>query len=52
MHLAGIGSLEEANRFLVHYLPIYNRRFSVKPIQQVDLHHPIPRSRDLDDIFG
>jgi hypothetical protein len=51
MRLAGIESLEQANRFLVHYLPIYNRRFSVKPVEKVDLHRPIPCSRDLDGIL-
>ena len=51
MRLVGIESLEQANRFLVHYLPIYNRRFSVKPIQQGNLHRPTLKSRDLEGIL-
>lgn len=51
MRLAGIRTLEEANRFLVHYLPIYNRRFSVKPAEEVDLHRPSPPGRALEGIL-
>ncbi len=51
MRLAGIRTLEEANRFLVHYLPFYNQRFSVKPAEQVDFHRPSPASRDLEGIL-
>jgi hypothetical protein len=48
MRLAGISTLEEANRFLEEYLPIYNQRFSVQPVQPADLHRPRPASRELD----
>lgn len=48
MRLAGIKTIEEANRFLQGYLPIYNRRFSVKPVEAVDLHRRSPPGRDLE----
>ncbi|MGH7261955.1 MAG: ISNCY family transposase, partial [Nitrospiraceae bacterium] len=51
MRLAGIATLEEANRFLAAYLPIYNRRFSVPPAQGADLHRPRPAGRELDRIL-
>ena len=51
MRLAKINSLDEANRFLSGYLPIYNRRFCVKPAEGVDLHRPIPAGLNLDDIL-
>jgi hypothetical protein len=48
MRLAEVSTLEEANRFLAGYLPIYNQRFSVQPAQPADLHRPRPASRELD----
>jgi transposase-like protein len=51
MRLANVRNLNEANQFLSGYLPIYNRRFSVKPVEGVDLHRPIPVGLNLDDIL-
>ena len=51
MRLAEVSTLEEANRFLAGYLPVYNRRFSVQPAQAVDLHRPRLARRDLDRIL-
>ena len=51
MRLAGIATIEDANRFLEGYLPIYNRRFSVQPAQATDLHRPRPAPRDLDRLL-
>jgi transposase len=51
MRLANVSNLDDANRFLSGYLPIYNRRFSVKPAEGVDLHRPIPGGLNLDDIL-
>jgi len=48
LRLAGVSTLEAANRFLDGYLPIYNRRFSVQPSQPADLHRPRSASRELD----
>ena len=52
MRLAGVCTLEGANRFLRWYLPKYNRRFSLRPKERVNLHHQIPRGLDLDSIFS
>ncbi len=51
MRLAGIVTLEAANRFLEGYLPIYNRRWAVPPAQAADLHRPTPIGRELDRIL-
>lgn len=48
LRLAGITTIEAANRFLVEWLPIYNRRFTVQPAQAADLHRPRPAHRELD----
>jgi hypothetical protein len=48
LRLAGVATLDAANQFVAHYLPIYNRRFAVPPAQAADLHRPRPASRDLD----
>ena len=51
MRLRGISTVEEGNRFLKEYLPVYNKRFSVKPVSNKDLHRPIPREVNLDKIL-
>jgi transposase len=45
MRLRGVSTIPEANRFLATYLPVYNRRFSVPPKKQEDLHR---RCNDVD----
>ena len=51
MRLRGIKTVEEANTFLPEYLPIYNRRFAVKPKDEADLHRPVPKGLNLDTIL-
>jgi transposase len=51
MRLGGVSSLEQANRFLERYLPLYNRRFMKAPLRSQDLHRPVPQALKLDDIF-
>ena len=51
MRLAGMATIDAANRFLETYLPTYNRRFTVVPAQAADLHRPCPARRDLDRIL-
>jgi transposase-like protein len=51
MRLEGIRSTEEANSFLTHYLPRYAKRFAVVPVNNTDLHRPIPKSVDLNAVF-
>ena len=49
MRLKGVSTIAEANKFLVSYLPAYNRRFSVMPKKEEDLHRTV--SVDLDTIL-
>ena len=51
LRLAGMATLDEANRFLEGYLPIHNRRFAVPPAQAADLHRPRPAHWELDRIL-
>ena len=51
LRLAGTATIEEANRFLEGYLPIYNRRFAVQPARAADLHRPRPAGRVLDHVL-
>jgi len=51
MRLRGIRTIEEGNRFLAEYLPLYNKRFSVRPREKEDLHRPLPRGLDLNAIL-
>lgn len=51
MRLAGVATIDEANRFLEGDLPIYNRRFAVQPAQPINLHRPRLARRDLARIL-
>ena len=51
MRLAGISTIAEANRFLDSYLPIYNRRFAIPPVQAADLHRPVPNGGELNRVL-
>jgi len=51
LRLAGIATLEAANRFLEAWLPIDNRRVAVQPAHVTDLHRPKPAGGDLTRIL-
>ena len=51
MRLRGIKSIEEGNTFLQYYLPIYNRRFSVKAKEKENLHRKVAKGLDLDKVL-
>ncbi len=51
MRLRGMRTLEEGNRFLAEYLPLYNRRFSVCPKEKGTFHRPLAKGLDLDTIL-
>lgn len=51
MRLRGVRSIEEANRFLQEYLPVYNRKFSVKTVSKEDMHRPVSKGIDLEQIL-
>jgi hypothetical protein len=50
MRLKHICTIDEANRFLIHYLPRYNRKFARKPDKKENLHID-PYDADLDAIL-
>jgi transposase len=49
MRLKGVSTIEEANEFLLSYLPVYNRRFSVTPKEKENLHRTV--TVDLDTVL-
>jgi len=51
MRLRGIRTIEEGNTFLEGYLPLYNKRFSVRPREKENFHRPLPKGLDLDAIL-
>jgi hypothetical protein len=53
LRLAGVSTLEDANRFLEeHYLPFWNERFAVEPADPTDVHRPLPEGVDLQPLFA
>jgi len=51
MRLADVCTLEEGNRFLGHYLPLYYKRFGVIASENGDMHRPMPEGLDWDRIL-
>ena len=51
MRLSGIKTIEEGNKFLSGYLPVYAKRFAVVPANNTDLHRPVRKDVDLDAVF-
>ena len=51
MRLRGIQTIQEGNDFLRQYLPVYNRRFSVRPLKPNNLHRPLPKGLELNSIL-
>jgi transposase len=49
MRLHGVSTIEDANKFLVSYLLVYNQRFSVMPKEKEDLHRTV--KVDLDAVL-
>jgi hypothetical protein len=54
LRLAGISSIEDANKFLETYIPKFNKQFAVLPKQQDNLHKTIDKSlkKQLTQIFS
>ena len=48
MRLREVKTIEEGNKFLEEYLPLYNKRFSVRPREKDDVHRALPRGLDLN----
>lgn len=53
MRVAGVCSLEQANRFLHEvFIPEWNQRFTVQPAEALDAHRPLPSEIDLNILFA
>ena len=51
LRLSNVSTIKEANKFLKTYWPKHNKKFSVKPLKQGNLHRPIDKGLDLDTIL-
>lgn len=51
MRLKGIKTIEEANRSLAYFLPKHNKRFSIRPVKEDNLHRPLLKDTNLDSIL-
>jgi len=51
LRLRGISELETANEYLPEFMEYYNRKFSVVPQSQTNLHRPVSESEELKEIF-
>ena len=51
MRLADIKSKEEANSFLRSYLPLFNRKFTVEPMGEQDMHREVESWEELKCIL-
>jgi len=51
LRLADVCSLEEANGFLVEYLPRYNEQFGVPAVDQGSAYRPLPAEMNLVDVL-
>lgn len=53
LRLAGISTMEEANKFLQKvYIPKHNRRYAVAPADPVDVHKPLLPGHNLNAILS
>ncbi len=53
MRVAGISTLEDANKFLEEiFIPFWNERFTVEPQMSEDFHRPLPEGIDLMETFA
>jgi len=51
MRLAGIKTKDEANEFLGWYLPKHNKKFSISPAKEANLHRKPPGKKELKKIL-
>jgi len=52
MRLKGIKTKDAANKFLEEYLPKFNQRFSLEPINPTNLHRLLPKTITLDKVLS
>ena len=49
--IKNIKTMDEANKFLVEYIKIYNSKFSVKPANQKSVFLKLPKRYDIDELL-
>jgi len=52
LRMAGATTCEEANSFLLEYLPRFNRKFGAEPKETFSAYVPIPSTCDLDRLLS
>lgn len=52
LRLAGICTRDDANAFLLTYLPVHNERFARLPAETENAYRPVPAKLDLSVIFS
>lgn len=53
MRIEGISTIEEANQFLEDFwIPFWNQRFTVEPLDPKDRHRPLPKRARLEVLFA
>lgn len=48
MRLRGVNTKDGANKFLLEYLPVFNKRFRVCPANNTDVHVKVSKQFDID----
>ncbi|MGI6546121.1 MAG: ISNCY family transposase [Fastidiosipilaceae bacterium] len=49
--LRGISDVQEANAFLLEYIPMFNAQFAVEPAESYSAFVPLPHTEDLDRLL-
>lgn len=52
LRMAGVTTCEEANSFLLEYLPRFNRQFGAEPKESFSAYVPVPSTCDLDRLLS
>lgn len=52
MYLVGISDYQQANAFLVNYLPKHNQKFAVQPTSLLDVHELLQPENNLEWTFA
>jgi len=51
LRLRDISTMESANKYLPEFIEEYNNRFAKPPLSEEDMHRPLRKEDDLDNIF-
>lgn len=49
--LAGVSTIDQANEFLLTYIPLFNQMFAVKPTNAVSAFRPVAKKLNIDTIL-